>query len=234
MCRYSEENVHSTAPIDRDQNVNGRRGSFNPRPGRSVDNGASTSGSGVRNVRMRPNPLTSNPAPSTSSEKDAQNSPGRRRLPHVDRNPGRGPSTADSPQSRHAQRPQKHLDNMRRHEEKLRNSDRWKNAPKPDEKVAGIPIFPKPYKIAMAMYVLDISRVLEDFCAMWLALRPCPMPVSNPEETILYSLVAGRGELIMFGGIQKDAMSVTSAVQPPSQNNVSNSLHFISAPRGVI
>lgn len=82
----------------------------------------------------------------------------------------------------------------------------------------------------LGMYVLDISQVLSDNpVARWLT----PKNVKNgPEETILYSLVKGKSELIMFGGIQKDANSVGWPKNVSSQ--ISNSLHFITAPNYVI
>ena len=49
-----------------------------------------------------------------------------------------------------------------------------------------------------------------------------------PEETILYSLVHGRGEIIMFGGIQTDANTMQMGMNIPPQV-VSNNLHFIKA-----
>jgi hypothetical protein len=92
-------------------------------------------------------------------------------------------------------------------------------------------------KNAMTMFVLDISHVLTEDCYVeWLPLKPCSGLNGEPEEKILYTLTAGKGELIMFGGIQKDATSITSQAQLSSNvtNTVSNSLHFITAPRGII
>lgn len=85
----------------------------------------------------------------------------------------------------------------------------------------------------MVVCVMDISDVLKEECSVrWLALSPDACP-SGPEETILYTLVAGRGELIMYGGIHREAMTLMTNSQ--SNNlNLSNSLHFISAPHGVI
>ncbi|XP_060516603.1 F-box only protein 42 [Cylas formicarius] len=81
----------------------------------------------------------------------------------------------------------------------------------------------------LGMYVLDISQVLSKSpVAIWLP----PKGVKNgPEETILYTLVEGKSELIMFGGIQKDANSLLT-VNISSQ--ISNSLHFITSPSYVI
>lgn len=92
-------------------------------------------------------------------------------------------------------------------------------------------------KNVMTMSVLDISHVLTDECYVeWLRPKFHNATSGGPEEKILYTLIAGKGELIMFGGIQKDATSVKSQAQPLSNaaNAVSNSLHFITAPRGII
>lgn len=82
----------------------------------------------------------------------------------------------------------------------------------------------------LGLYVLDISQVLnEDSVASWLT----PKNLKNgPEETILYTLVEGNSELIMFGGIQKDANSLGWSMNLSSQ--ISNTLHFITAPRYII
>lgn len=89
----------------------------------------------------------------------------------------------------------------------------------------------------MTMFVLDITHVLSDDCyTEWLPQKTCKLLNGEPEEKILYTLIAGKGELIMFGGIQKDATSITSQAQLSSSvtNTVSNSLHFVTAPRSVI
>lgn len=85
----------------------------------------------------------------------------------------------------------------------------------------------------MVLCVLDISNVLEEECSVrWLGSSEDSFS-SGPEETLLYTLVAGRGELIMFGGIHREAMTLMTNSQP-STSSLSNSLHFISAPYGVI
>nr|CAD7450917.1 unnamed protein product [Timema bartmani] len=67
----------------------------------------------------------------------------------------------------------------------------------------------------MSMFVLDLSMARTGHVA-WLQSRK--LPWGEPKETILYSLVTGRGELIMFGGFQYMA------------STVSNTVHFISTP----
>lgn len=78
----------------------------------------------------------------------------------------------------------------------------------------------------LGAYVLDISQVLSDNpVATWLP----PKNLKNgPEETILYTLVEGKSELIMFGGIKKEANSLGFSTN--LSNQISNSLYFIKAP----
>ena len=79
----------------------------------------------------------------------------------------------------------------------------------------------------MYVHVLDISKAVAECTVEWL---PVTMKHTGdaPEETILYTLVHGRGELIMFGGIQTDANSMQMGMNIPPQV-VSNNLHFIKA-----
>lgn len=82
----------------------------------------------------------------------------------------------------------------------------------------------------LSIFVLDITNVLCDECtASWI-----PLKYNNqmgPDERILYSLVAGRGELIVFGGIRREE---TSLENHPDMDEVYNDLHFINPPRYVI
>nr|CAH7736644.1 unnamed protein product [Callosobruchus chinensis] len=82
----------------------------------------------------------------------------------------------------------------------------------------------------LGMYLLDISNALsEKPVVTW-------MPPNNlkngPEEAMLYTLVEGNSELIMFGGIKNDSGTLEFSVDLSSQ--ISNTLHFITAPSYVI
>lgn len=94
----------------------------------------------------------------------------------------------------------------------------------------------EPKRNSLGLYVLDVSHALDkNPYVTWL---PCERDNDNlfsygPEETILYTLVEGKAELIMFGGIQKDPTSIVASTTNLS-NQVSNSLHFISAPSYII
>lgn len=80
----------------------------------------------------------------------------------------------------------------------------------------------------LGLYVLDIGQVLKAQQASWLTPKNVQ---GGPEETILYSLVPGRSELIMFGGILKDSRSLA---QCSLYSQISNLLYFITAPNYVI
>lgn len=81
----------------------------------------------------------------------------------------------------------------------------------------------------MNMYVLDISEVLTDkACVSW---RPQKCSSNAPREKVLHSLVLGKGELIIFGGIQKNPLV---AFPESACKFISNSTHIITAPRNVI
>ncbi|XP_039280007.1 F-box only protein 42 isoform X3 [Nilaparvata lugens] len=92
------------------------------------------------------------------------------------------------------------------------------------------PLTTQPSVPKMAMFVLDITRALSADCQVtWLPIKA--VADGCPGDTIFYSLVAGNGELIMFGGLQEES----SLCQPHNfVEAVSNALHFITAPRTVI
>lgn len=79
----------------------------------------------------------------------------------------------------------------------------------------------------MYVHVLDYSKAAVEGTVQWL---PVTVQANGtaPEETILYSLVHGRGELIMFGGIKTDANTMQMGMNIPPQV-VSGTLHFIKA-----
>ncbi|XP_060066686.1 F-box only protein 42-like [Ylistrum balloti] len=81
-------------------------------------------------------------------------------------------------------------------------------------------------RVTMHLHVLDISEVIKTNTATW---RPINENISlnAPEETIFYSLVEGRGELIVFGGIQRDIQSMQRGMDVKPQV-VSNSLYIVS------
>ena len=125
---------------------------------------------------------------------------------------------------------ERQLQALQRFEERMRfNNQARAHEPSNSNEAAPVKL-----QRTMVVCVMDISNILKEDCSVrWLALSP-DTDSGGPEETILYTLVAGRGELIMFGGIHREALSLMTNSQPNSASNVSNSLHFISAPYGVI
>ena len=79
----------------------------------------------------------------------------------------------------------------------------------------------------MQMFVIDLSGVLTSGTAVWLPVHE-QSHTDIPEETILYSLNEGRGELVMFGGIQADLNSMQRGINVNSQI-VTKDTYFISS-----
>ncbi|XP_054282395.1 F-box only protein 42-like [Macrosteles quadrilineatus] len=203
----------SLPPVDRDVNVNGRRGVL-PRPRAPVE-------------------------PSTSGSKDQEEAPADPKCHKPEIKVGKSPfrninlptnnnmaafRASPGGAGKHRER---QLEALHRMEERLRSLSRNNQVKeKLPEAVRQCP--PK-----MAMFVMDITNVLTDNAVTWLPIKS--VATGAPEHTILYSLVPGQGEIIMFGGIQKDVSQFN--VEESSLNvinTVTNTLHFITAPQTVI
>ena len=77
----------------------------------------------------------------------------------------------------------------------------------------------------MYIHVLDISDVVRTKTVTWQPL--CYSDSGEmPEETIFYTLVEGRGELVLFGGINKDIQSIQREFGIKS-HLVTNRLYFL-------
>jgi len=128
---------------------------------------------------------------------------------------------------------QRQLEALRRMEERIRSlGDHNRSKPQPEA-----PMDPPKKSCScyrLSMHVLDIGRAVSDNVVTWLDVASSVFGgASAPEETILYSLVRGRSELIMFGGIQKDVSSMTSRQQQhqsSTSNTVSNAVYFLRPP----
>ena len=74
------------------------------------------------------------------------------------------------------------------------------------------------------VHVLDISEASTDHVVTWQQVKTNSSR-SAPEETILYTLTVGLGEIVMFGGIQKDVSGlIHGSGSPPDGDTVSNAL----------
>lgn len=87
----------------------------------------------------------------------------------------------------------------------------------------------------MGLCLLNIKDALTTKVVRWI-----PLDDSNangrgsPEEAVLYSIVHGKGELIVFGGVQKFIATQSTSNSPGGPNIVSNAVYFIQAPKSVI
>lgn len=113
---------------------------------------------------------------------------------------------------------QRQLESLRRMEEKLRSR-------KAQTKVV------KRTENTLSIFILDISKVLDESSASWIPLKQNDQ--SGPNERILYSLVMGRGELIVFGGIRKEQTTIQGHPEV-DESEIYNDLHFINPPKYVI
>ena len=127
---------------------------------------------------------------------------------------------------------QRQLASLQRMEEKIRNSGKNNTAHaqsrqshKSSESSSVCPHH------RMTTHILDISQAISHHRVTWLPVSPLVSPEA-PQESILYSLVMGRTELIMFGGLQKD-VSINNSGGRGQQNNsetVSNCLYYLNPP----
>lgn len=104
--------------------------------------------------------------------------------------------------------------------------------PPPPENPEIKPEVKKTKRNTLTMHVLDISTILNGNSLNYVAWL-CPRLGETdgaPEELIMYSLVKGNGELIMFGGVTNDIGCNYSELN----NMYSNSLYTITSPRDII
>ena len=114
---------------------------------------------------------------------------------------------------------QRQLDTLRMYEEKFKAKMAAAGVDSKDVKVQGhnVEVIKSSKKPQNPMYIhtLDLSSVISDHKVFWLPIKVNQGIV--PEETIFYSLHSGRGELVMFGGIQADLTSMQRGVTVDKQ-----------------
>lgn len=121
---------------------------------------------------------------------------------------------------------ERRLESLRRMEEKMQAMRRVVQ-PQIEDTVAP----PKRIKRnCIGMFICDISEVLHGYdpTLEWVEYTNYGIIHDAPDRLILSSLVTGNGELIMFGGLRKEPNPTSNTMQ------VSNSLHFLRAPREII
>lgn len=198
-AQQPEVQPHEHPPPDRHQlepNVNGQRGFLRP---------------GLRAVDQ---------AESSSDESDDINPQGAPGGPGV---PGRGrprPSIRPNASSDRERR----LQVLSRMKERLRELSRHQQG----EQSAAAPVKPAPARSTVIPHMLDIGHVITTKRAKWWPVNQGGFLSTSsgtpPQPSLLYSLVLGRGHLVMFGGIPHDPTG------GQGQETVSNSVIFVSAP----
>ena len=151
------------------------------------------------------------------------------------RNPIRSSRNMPSIKPNASKNRQKQLETLRKYEEKFRNRMGGLAAEEVEVKVHGNSIefvrnTPKRPANPMYVHTLNISRVLSHGVVTWQPVHANTC-INSPDETIFYSLVEARGELVMFGGIQVDMNNMQRGVQAASDTQVvSNNVYFLRPP----
>ncbi|XP_012278324.1 F-box only protein 42 [Orussus abietinus] len=177
--------------IDKDENVNGRRGSLPRSPSSRSSSSPIPSSTMARTLALR---SQNNLSMAAFREEPSRTNPNANR--------------------------QRQLESLRRMEERIHShKPQWKVTKKSSDNT-------------LAIFVLDITNVLSEECsASWVPLKKNNQ--SGPDERILYSLVLGRGELIVFGGIRREQTTIQGQTDV-DDSEVYNELHFINPPKYVI
>lgn len=139
-------------------------------------------------------------------------------------------SNPESPSTSMTSPRERRLQSLRRMEEKIQAirqvnsaSDPIDDQPAPQKRIK---------RNCIGLFVCDISNILlaENPFIEWVEHKNFGHIANAPERLILSSLVAGNGELIMFGGLRKESLSKSS----DATMQVSNAMHFLQVPREII
>lgn len=86
-------------------------------------------------------------------------------------------------------------------------------------------------KSCIAVYICDIANLITATPTIeWMEYKNNGVITGSPEKVILSTMVSsGKGELIMFGGLQKESLNISN-----EDIKVSNAVHFLSAPTSII
>ena len=138
---------------------------------------------------------------------------------------------------------QRQLETLRHYEDKIRRSLAITEPKKPSEFLPQqpprrsdpldhpMPSSRTPAANPMYIHTLDLSEALTDGLVSWQQIRE-ETCINAPEETIFYSLVEGRGELVLFGGIQGDLHSMQRGLTLKPQA-VSDDVYYLTIKRTI-
>lgn len=247
-------------PLDRDQNINGRRGELPRRPSNPLKCEQNDSNvepvAGPSNAQISPRKVTIEPQNdininiddsglSSDNKLSSNNLDCAKKDLAIKRNKNKNKGLKIVRQLQEANKyrmaafacdssinnsaPENDLINQRQ----IAHLEHRRELPPQDIAQQRQPAVKKIKRNTLSMHVLDISTVLNENTlnyVSWLCPRLGEMN-GAPEELVMYSLVKGNGELIMFGGVHNDISILTFSEH---QNMYSNSLHFITPPRDII
>lgn len=137
---------------------------------------------------------------------------------------------SDTPSTSMVSPRERRLQSLRRMEEKIQ-AMRQVNVP--SESADDQPAPQKRIKRnCIGLFVCDIANILlpDNPYIEWIEHKNFGHIANAPERLILSSLVAGNGELIMFGGLRKESLSKSS----DTIMQVSNAMHFLQVPKEII
>ena len=147
-------------------------------------------------------------------------------------NPPPGAEETDAARRRPSVRPnatrnrQKQLEALRRYEEKFRSQQQAAIDANAQLHSATPSLLPLPEKPShpMHVHILDVTQAIQQHVVTWQPVNPLS-GMSAPDETSFYTLVEGRGELVLFGGIEGDMKAMQSSQSGGAK--VVNSLYFL-------
>lgn len=114
---------------------------------------------------------------------------------------------------------ERQLTNLDKMEQKLKNNKPFAPIILSTQQVT----FPLNLTDPLSVFVLDISTIETTKMCRWL---PQTKLVCGPQELSLYSLIVGSSEIIMFGGVHKNASGKFN-------DHISNSVHVLRAQRQI-
>ena len=152
--------------------------------------------------------------------------------------PGLGITTPQKNRQKMLENRQRQLASLQRMEEKIRNSSKAQSSISGSSQASrsggvcsnssgGTNTCPHH---RMTTHILDISHAISDHYVTWQLVSPVNSSEA-PQESILYSLVLGRTELVMFGGLQKDVSLNGGRGHQNNSETVSNCLFYLNPPQ---
>ncbi|XP_013102994.2 uncharacterized protein LOC106084079 [Stomoxys calcitrans] len=122
-----------------------------------------------------------------------------------------------------------HNERIRRMEEKMNALRNSRRSAMIEQKSVKEPSPKRVKRNVLSLFVCDLSNALSETepYLEWLEYKNYGVIPGAPERLILSTMVPGHGELILFGGVHKETLSEIT-------HQVSNTVHFLSAPRDIV